>query len=168
MKRVFIILLGIFALGLGQAQAQINPDYLSMKKGKFYDENGRVLTDGQMRQIIGNQIFEETYRGATKQFKAGKSLITWGAVGLGVGAAASVACTVLYEDSYDDALIAGVYGGYALAALGAVALEAGIPLKIIGRSRLNWIADNYNESKTISLHMTGCPVAPGLGLALVF
>lgn len=168
MKRVFIILMGIFALGLGQAQAQINPDYLSMKKGKFYDENGRVLTDGQMRQIIGNQIFEETYRGATKQFKAGKSLITWGAIGLGVGAVAAGACTALYQDSYDDALIAGAYGGYALATLGAIALEVGIPLKIIGKSRLNWIADNYNESKTISLHVTGCPVAPGLGLALVF
>ena len=96
MKKMLILLLGILALGLCQAQAQINPDYLSMRKGKFYDENGRVLTDGQMRQIIGNQIYEETYRGATKQFNAGKSLITWGAIGLGVGTVASVACTVLY------------------------------------------------------------------------
>ena len=168
MNKVFFIIFGILALGIGQAQAQINPEYLEMSKGKFYDETGRRLIDTQMRKIIGDQIYDETYVGASKQFRAGKKLITLGAIGFGVGVAAGTTCLVLSEENDDDALAMGAVGGYALAALGALALEVGIPLKIIGRSRLNWIADNYNETKNVSLRVTGCSAAPGLGLALVF
>ena len=175
MKRALFIILGVLAIGLGQARAQVNPDYLSMKKGQFFDENGNVLTEGQIRQVIGDQIFEETYLGASKQFQAGKKLITFGAIGLGVGLVSAIGCGVAYNNHYEsegvenESLAAGMIGGYVLAVLGELALDAGIPLAIIGKSRLNWIADDYNEkTRNISMHVTGCSAGPGLGLAIVF
>ena len=170
MKKVFIVLLGILAIGLGRVQAQIMPEYIEMSKGSFYDEKGNRLTDGQMRQIIGDELFGETYRGATKQFNTGKKLITFGSIGLGVGAVAAATCAVLYNyDEYEsDALLAGVYAGSALATMGILALDVGIPFHVIGKKRLNWIADDYNESKDYTLRVTGSSAGTGLGLALVF
>jgi hypothetical protein len=56
-----------------------------------------------------------------------------------------------------------------VAVLGGVALDVGIPLTIIGKSRLNWIADDYNAKQSgVSLQLTGCSAGPGIGLALVF
>ena len=168
MKKILIVILAILSLGLVQAQAQINPDYLTMKKGKFYDETGRVLNDYQMQQIVGNQIYEETLTGATKQFNAGKNLITWGIVDVGVGLVAGAGCYALALETGDVNYIYGMYAGTALMSIGALLLDIGIPLKIIGRSRLNWVADDYNNKKTIALHITGCSTAPGLGLAIDF
>ena len=170
MKKVLIVLLGILAIGQGRVQAQIMPEHIEMSKGSFYDENGNRLSDGQMRQIIGDRIFEETYRGATKQFNTGKKLITVGAITLGVGAVSAITCAAIYGyDEYESgALLAGVYAGCVIAAMGALALDVGIPFKVIGRNRLDWIAEDYNESKGYALHVTGSSSGPGLGLALVF
>ena len=168
MKRALILLLGVLALGLGQVRAQVMPEYLEMNKGRFYDENGNRLTDGQMRSIIGDKIYEETYIGATKQFNAGKKLITFGAIGFGVGLVSAVTCAALYDSYEEDVYLGGVYLGSAIGILGALALNAGIPLKIFGKSRLYWIADDYNESKGYTLRVTGSSAGPGLGLALVF
>jgi hypothetical protein len=173
MKKALILLLGILVLGIGQAQAQMNPDFISMKKGKFYDENGMVLSPEQIKQIIGNEIYKDTYLGATKQYKAGKTLVAAGAIGFGVGIATAVGCAAKYNsdeylDTIDETLEAGIYGGYILAVLGGLALDAGIPFLIIGKNRLNWIAENYNETKSVSLRLTGCSAGTGLGLALVF
>ena len=156
------------AIGLGQVRAQVMPEYLEMNRGRFYDENGHRLTDGQMRNIIGDKIYEETYIGATKQFNAGKKLITFGAIGFGVGLASAVCSTALYNYYEEDVYLGGIYLGCVVGGLGALALNAGIPLKIFGKSRLYWIADDYNESKGYTLHVTGCSAGPGLGLALVF
>ena len=40
----------------------------------------------------------------------------------------------------------GFAGGVALLAAGDICLSVGIPLQIIGKKRLNWIADEYNHS----------------------
>ena len=168
MKRALILLLGILAIGLGQVRAQVMPEYLEMSRGRFYDENGTLLTDGQIRNIIGDKIFEETYIGATKQFNAGKKLITFGAIGFGVGLVTAIGSTALYNYYEEDVFLVGTYLGSAIGVLGALALNAGIPLKIFGKSRLYWIADDYNESKGYTLRVIGSSAGPGLGLALVF
>ena len=178
MKKLFIVLFGILCLGMSQAQAQ----YISFNKGHVSDETGAVLNDDQILQLIGSQIYDETYVGAMKQLKVGKRLITWGAVGAGVGVATAVACAVtgdwyshLSEEEYvftnsEKMLMAGYVGGIIVAALGGTALDVGIPFACIGKSRLNWIAENYNETakKTVALRVTGCSVGTGLGVAIVF
>ena len=100
-------------------------------------------------------------------------MVAAGAIGFGVGIATAVGCAAKYNsdeylDTIDETLEAGIYGGYILAVLGGLALDAGIPFLIIGKNRLNWIAENYNETKSVSLRLTGCSAGTGLGLALVF
>ncbi|MBQ9888768.1 MAG: hypothetical protein IJM41_05960 [Bacteroidales bacterium] len=186
MKKFFIILFGVLCLGMSQAQAQYNPASLTFSKGQFFDQNGTVLNVDQISQIIGSDIFNETYLGAMKQYKAGKNLVTAGAVGLGVGVAAAVGCVVSgdwYSKMYDDeedytptnsekTLMAGFVGGVIVAILGGTALDVGIPLLSIGKSRLSWIADNYNETRgaqnTVALRVTGCSAGPGIGVSIVF
>lgn len=184
MKKFFIILFGVLCLGMSQAQAQYNPGNLTFSKGQFYDGNGTVLNVDQISQIIGNDIFNETYLGSMKQYKAGKNLVTAGAVGLGVGVAAAVGCVVsgdwyshTDEEDYkytnsDKTMMAGFVGGIIVAALGGTALGVGIPLLSVGKSRLSWIADNYNETRgaqnTVALRVTGCSAGPGVGVSIVF
>ena len=50
--------------------------------------------------------------------------------------------------------------------LGGTALSAGIPLKVIGQSRLNWVENDFNERHTASLHLGATP--NGVGLAFRF
>ena len=61
-----------------------------------------------------------------------------------------------------------IIGGVVVAALGGTALDVGIPLLSIGKSRLSWIADNYNADSAVTLRVTGCSAAPGIGLAIAF
>ncbi|MBQ1168169.1 MAG: hypothetical protein IIU16_05955 [Bacteroidales bacterium] len=175
MKRFISVLTAFLALGLGLAQAQVMPKYLDVEKGQFSNGNGVYYSDAEMLDIIGPEIFNETYVGAQKQYKAGGVLITTGAITLGVGALmAGAFLGVAAMDYQDSGEIAprhalGYTSSLLLAAAGGSALTAGIPLRFIGRSRLNWIAEDYNDKQSnVQLHITGCPVGTGLGLALVF
>jgi hypothetical protein len=54
-----------------------------------------------------------------------------------------------------------------LAATGAVLLDVGIPFRVIGQSRLNWVENDYNErNRDITLHFGAAP--SGIGLTLTF
>ena len=59
-----------------------------------------------------------------------------------------------------------ILGGTLLMSAGALALDAGIPLAIIGKKRLNWIADDYNARKGLAYQVGVTP--NGVGLALRF
>ena len=179
MKRYLILLIAFLALGVSYAHAQIMPDYLSVSKGQFYDQDGNAIDSAELRQIIGNEIYNATYVGANKQYKVGKKLILWGAIGAGVGLVSYVACVAgiasnqLNGSSYrpgEDPLWGGVMAGATLLVLGDCALAAGIPLTIIGKSRMNWIANDYNEKQQsrVSVNLTGCSAGYGLGLAINF
>ena len=172
MKRFILILVAFASLGAALAQAQVKPSALISQKGQLLDEYGTVYSAADIKEIIGEDIFNETYLGATKQYRAGKSLITWGAVGMGVGLVTatlgyvSVGVSQPYVTWESYAL---VYSGLIIATLGETALAVGIPLKCIGRSRLNWIAEDYNgKASRVTLNVTGCRNGYGLGLALNF
>ena len=179
MKHVVLFLVSLFVLGASFAQAQVKPDCLTVKKGQFFDQNGSVISSSQLQQIIGNQVYNDTYVGALKQYKTGKSLILWGAIGAGIGWLGYIGCAGAYANKYgttfkngqmpEDPLLAGMLGGAVIGSLGSAALAAGIPLNVIGKKRLNWIADDYNgKASNVSLKVTGSPVGYGLGLALNF
>ena len=178
MKRILVFFVAFITLSVCFAQAQVKPNYLKMNKGQFFNENGAVISSSQLQAIIGDDIYNETYVGAIKQYKTGKNLVLWGAIGAGVGlvalggfsaAMASKYGNKLPQEAQKDPLLLGLAGGYVLTAAGTTALAVGIPLTTIGKKRLNWIADDYNEKQSkISLNMIGCPAGYGVGLALNF
>ena len=177
MKRIAMLLVALLAMGAGLAQAQINADMLMRVKGQLADAEGNVLSDAEVLDLIGAQIYNETYVGATKQYNAGKQLIAWGIVGSGAGLLSAMIGGVIYalganEGNYTLAQLGGItlYGGALLMSVGSSLLAAGIPLNVIGKSRLNWIADDYNgkQEPPVTLRLTGCSAGTGLGLAIVF
>ena len=145
------------------------------------DARGNILSDHEVLTLIGEQVYDETYVGAQKQRKAGKTLI-WSGIGGLVGGGvlygaglAKIADKVTQNSSKEEiqtALEANpgsagmILGGTLLMAAGGVALDAGIPLAIIGKKRLNWVADDYNARKNLAYQIGATP--SGVGLAVRF
>ena len=186
MKKI-ISLCGLAAAFLCLAQnanAQYLPNQIHRDGAGFCDEHHRALSDSELIDAVGIDIFEETVLGARKQYNAGRKLITGGAIGMGAGLVSTLAGTAFivasgatyyesgqtrYEIVNDGYAIAGAgflaLGISALAA-GSAALSAGIPLKVIGQSRLNWVENDYNERQGYTLHVGAAP--HGVGLTLNF
>lgn len=154
--------------------------------------NGKELTENEIRQLVGDEIFTQTYEGAVKQRKLGKVLtISGGAAaggGLAVMAIGLLGSTLFVTDtyyynpnnpsqtwghtySYDDNLdemIPIITAGYLLMGAGLTALSAGIPLSIIGNKRLDWIASDYNQRSGYQATLSMGFNRYGIGLALKF
>lgn len=153
--------------GAAYASAQrISDREIEFRGGHLRDADGNILRDFEVQDLVGREIYRQTYVGACKQYKAGKGLIIGGSAAIVSGIAASViSASVIGPDAFnaihsrdvdqvntylknnkDKAIgIAGFFGGIALASIGGICLDAGIPLAIIGKSRLNWVAEDYNE-----------------------
>ena len=147
------------------------------KGADLVSQNGVTLSDQDIMSIVGNDVFDQTVIGARKQYKAGKGLITGGIIGIGAGLAGSVLSGVkAANDGYKDfetavendgAVLAMYLGSVAALSLGSAALTAGIPLKIIGKKRLDWVAEEANRvSGNVSLNVGATP--NGFGIALNF
>ena len=116
-----------------------------IKPEDLVDSEGNVIKPEDIRFYIGNQIYEDTYVGARKQLRSGKTLV-W------IGAPVAVAGIVmmiagLNSMEYDDGEYYdyGLYSAGLLAGLaGSTCIDVGIPLLVIGKKRLEWIADDYN------------------------
>ena len=180
-----LILCGLVAafLSLTQtANAQYLPQRIHRDGANFVDERGRNLSDGDLIEAVGVDIFEETVIGARKQYTAGRKLLISGIAGLGVGVVGVVAGAAMvaasgphqnangevyfdYPDKADSGAVVVVLSSLA-AALGGTALSAGIPLKVIGQSRLNWVENDYNERQGYTLRFGATP--HGVGLAVRF
>lgn len=192
MKKIVILAIAAAAFIASSvvANAQYRPSSLSQHLAGFEDENGHELTDQEVFQLIGEDIYNETYRGASKQYKTGRTLIIVGAatagaglVGTIVGAVATVNAIdqghVTYQTkngqrvikNYDStaALAAvGFAGGVVLLTGGVACLSAGIPLNVIGRKRLEWIANEYNHQAVSSASLRVGLTNYGAGLVLNF
>jgi hypothetical protein len=159
----------------------------------FVDNRGVTLSDQELIGLIGDDIYFDTVVGARKQYNVGRKLIRGGAISMGAGFLAMLGGTALmyasggsgyysdyyhgnYPDRYyyDGGSESGMASGALLYVSGAIALtvgglvlEAGIPLKIIGKSRLNWVENDFNDrSRGTSLHFGAAP--SGLGMTLTF
>lgn len=160
---------------------------------KFVDNRGGTLSDRDLIELIGDDVFFDTVVGARKQYNAGRKLIRGGAISMGAGVLAMIGgAAVMYASGgsgyYSDYYYGNYperyyYGGgsetgmasgallYVTGAIattvGALVLEAGIPLKIIGKSRLNWVENDFNDrSRDASVHFGAAP--SGLGMTLTF
>ena len=190
MKRILKIG-GIIAAFLCLSQ-NVQAQYVSQihRDGdSFVDDRGYDLSDKELVDLIGEDIYYETVVGARKQYNAGNRLIRSGAICGGVGLTGIVAGAIalassetewdsemFYDgDYYDDVDLDGLATagiilmatGSVLAATGAVLLDVGIPFRVIGQSRLNWVENDYNErNRDITLHFGAAP--SGIGLTLTF
>ncbi len=170
MKKIIVLAIAAVAFiasGI-TANAQYRPGTLSQHRAGLEDENGHTLTDQEVFLLIGEDVYNQTYAGACKQYKTGKILTIVGAATAGVGLVGTIAGSVAtvyaienghvtYETQngqkvvkgYDDKAALAVLGfaaGATLLAAGDICLSVGIPLQIIGKKRLDWIATEYNHS----------------------
>lgn len=173
-----VFLVGCFLALLCLAQ-NANAQYatsLHREHAKLVDDRGLTLSDNEVLNLIGDDIYNETYVGAKKQCKAGRALIWSGAASTVAGVGMMMWGQELFTDSpYMHGLgtetqgqvgLALCLGGLLVTSLGSAALDVGIPLSIIGKRRLDWVADNYNSGTNLTCHFGATP--HGLGLTLQF
>lgn len=144
--------------------------------GKLVDSRGVVLSDNEVMNLIGDEIYNATYLGAKKQCKIGRTLIWSGVAGMVAGTGMMMWGQELFTDSpYMQGIgtetegkvgLALCVGGLLVNSLGSAALNVGIPLSIVGNKRLDWIADNYNGSANLTFQVGAAP--NGFGLTLRF
>ena len=192
MKR-FLLISGLFAAFLCLTQ-NANAQYAQIHRDgdTFVNNTGQTLSDAELIDLVGERIYFDTVVGARKQYNAGRKLITGGLIGMGTGyLAASLGTYMLvknsgstvyyyrYNDNYPDRYdyrepdsLGAVTGallavtGYAALMSGYLAINAGIPLKIIGKSRLNWVENEFNERPAVTCQFG--PTPHGVGLSLQF
>ena len=170
MKKIIVLAIAAVAfIASGVvANAQYRPSTLSQHRAGLEDENGHTLTDQEVFLLIGEDVYNQTYAGACKQYKTGKILTIVGAATTGVGLVGTIAGSVATAyaianghvtceekngqkvvKEYDNKAAIAVLGltaGATLLAAGDICLSVGIPLQIIGKKRLDWIATEYNHS----------------------
>lgn len=175
MKKLILFILTFFSLSVLDSRAQ----YLELEHGRFVNEEGVVYTDREVRELIGDEVFNETYKSATNQFFTGRSLFYGGIITsaagftIMVGTAMALAARSLELDDLDGPAPYGYVGmmmlGWTGAVVGEILLNIGIPFWIIGGSRLHWIEDDYRDrQRGYSLRLSGSSAGPGLGLTLSF
>jgi len=164
MRKCVIIVLLLALLPAFQARAQYVPQRIEQEKGRLLDDKGEVMPDFMVQRLVGDQIYEDTYLGARKQYKTGKRLIVPGLIGMGVGVAATGVATVKFFSNYiemwgpptEDSWahlgeatdsVSWIYRGIGIVGVGYAMFTAGLIFKTIGWKRLEWVADEYNEGQ---------------------
>lgn len=171
MKHFAFTILGL-VLAVFAAQAQYLPTRLQQAGASLVNENGEALSNQEVLLAVGQQIFDETYVGAVKQYNAGRKLLSGGAVAMGAGLGVTVASAILFANadlSYttDSRGVrhyrnlgtkgavgyAGVCAGVAAIVTGFEVLSAGIVFKSIGAKRLQWVASDYNAKAPVAIRI---------------
>ena len=151
---------------------RVLPGRISYRNGKLYDSMGNLIRPEIVSYYIGDQIYDETYTGARKQFRAGKTLALVGIPTLIAGTCLMIAGICNFSEDSDTLWLTGAMLGYA----GGVCVDVGVPLWIIGSKRMKWVASAYNSRLSSSLDRpAGSRPRPyvstsstGIGLALNF
>lgn len=158
--------------------------YMERKKNNLRLD-GKQLSEADLRQMFGNKEFD-TYKGATRQCRSGRTLIACGWASVGVGLVCSFISGVNAEivgydinsqgamvEVYSPEPVTFVTGVVSLVA-GNLMLPTGYVLRGIGRGRLSRLAEGYNaaqttQSSTLQLGpalMTTFDNKPAMGLLL--
>ena len=152
MKHIITLLLFICAFAF-TSQAQ----YIHRDNTNFITDTGVQLTDSELISIIGQDTFYETVVGARKQYEAGGNLIFGGSLAFMSG----IICYAV--GAYDSDFGYFLTGTFLLG--GAATLDAGIVLRIIGKSRLNWV-ESYANKNYSSINLGVTP--NGFGISMTF
>jgi hypothetical protein len=157
-----------------------SPDRIKLSHGNFYDQNGVWLDEAQVRSLFGDDIYQETFVGARKQYRAGRNLLTGGLIVIGAG----VACALLADadihapdfsdepgyprETHDHSAEDRMFLGALIVLAGGTAINVGIPLMIIGTRRLAWMEDEYNSRPKHAWSLAFRQTRNGAGLVLSF
>lgn len=155
MKRFLFVLSFLLTLSFA-AQGQLRWDHGKILRGD------KVLSEQEILDAIGNEVYEETYVGALRQRNSGLGLVISGGVVSAAGLGAYVGSLVSLGKGNRAALPLTALGIGTLAA-GTTLLSVGIPLLVIGNKRLHWVVDNANQQPMIIT-----PAPSGVGLCLNF
>lgn len=182
MKKIFVI---VFLVALSAALAQdVFAQYampVTRQNANLVDRNGVVLSDDDIIDLVGLEIYEETVVGARRQMRSGKSLIIGGAAGIGTGLVFSVfahAAMAKNKVEYDRDMMDGHRDVYtfgrapglfllsaAFSTAGVLALGGGIAFRSIGKARLGWVAEQCNpRTRDVALEWSATPAGAGLVL----
>ena len=137
------------------------------RDGRHLTLDGRQLLDAEVKQLVGSQNYE-TYLGAKKQITTGNVFM-----GVFIGTAAAAAAIMVTGAATDNMDL--VYLGYIPAIAADVSLPLWIVFSSIGKGRMNWVANEYNNGKSVSFNLSpsvmGCNTMPdqanlGVGMTL--
>ena len=178
MKKTIVFLCAAFALLCVSFNASAQFAAPIMRHGTdLVDQNGHKLTDNEIIDLVGADIYGETVVGARKQMRAGTGLIIGGGVTLAAGLAGCFyagyefgqsGMTDVKEYMKQNETVAGIYfASYAVSAVGALALGGGLAFHFVGKSRLNWAEEQCNDAISHVILDFG-PTANGAGLVLRF
>ena len=137
------------------------------RDGKYLTLDGRQLSDSEVKQLVGPQNYE-TYLGAQKQIATGKVFM-----GVFIGMAGATVALLM------PGVVANNKNMVKMSQISAVAADVCLPLWIvfssIGKGRLGWVAEQYNDSKSVSFNLSPsvmrCGASPeqaNLGLGMTF
>ena len=192
MKKLFVFALSAAVAFLAAnvvASAQYLPGSLNHHRGSLVDEQGHVLTNQEVLNLIGEEDYNKTYTGAVKQYKSGNALLITGIATGGAGLVGTIAgaiatdyglrtnhityerdnkgkITKINADTKGTLAVVGFAAGISLLTAGITCLSVGIPLKVIGTKRLDWIADDYNKDAAATIRFGAGQY--GTGIVMTF
>ena len=144
------------------------------RSGRNLELNGRELSDEEVRALVGEKNYN-TYLGAQKQIGTGKAFcgVFWATFG---AATALIVSAYVFDDRYGPNRPL-LFSGYAMAGVSDVSLPLWIVFSSIGKSRMNWVADDYNKQNksTYSFNLSpsimrssAYPDQANLGMGMTF
>lgn len=171
---LFVLQMGeVERIDLTQGTAQLQP--MSTGQGGRMERssyhlllNGQPQSDEQLSMLLGSEGYD-SYCGARRQFRSGRTMLRLGWVAAGLTAASVVAALAFPVEVPPGTTVevgSGIYIYYTtisgstymanpvLMGLGSLNLAAacalipmGVVFKNIGKGRLNWLADEYNAAQ---------------------
>lgn len=142
---------------------------LMVRDGMDLKLDGRILSDSEVRDLVGEANFE-TYLDAKNQIKNSKTYMSIFIIS-GVATAALMFAGLVAKN------MTIIYVGYIPALVANVTLPLMCIYSGIGKGRMNWVANEYNEqnkssySFNISPSIMRCNVQPAqanLGIGMTF
>jgi hypothetical protein len=157
------LIAGMALMACLSARAQSPAGRLFYEGKGDYSIGGKQLSDGELCNLIGDNVYYNTYLSAQKQRKLGLPLGIVGASLLGATVAwYAIAIDAPWVHEKDVIISSGIVGGIGLVA------SAGFALYFIGNGRLKWIAEDYNSRNGYAMDLSFGPAPHGIGLTLNF
>jgi len=125
--------------------------------------SGTHLTEGELYDLLGDEVYYETYLPAQKQRRIGLPV---GIAGAGLLGATAVWYAVSIDTDWVEEKTVVISSSIAWTV--GFAASAGLAYYIIGNKRLKWIADDYNRRNGSAASLQVGPTLNGIGLVLNF
>lgn len=168
MKRIILIIAALASFALSSfAQSHLTDGQLYVVGEQFY-MNGLPLNDGELKDLLGEEMYNDDYLSARKKLRVSNTLGYIGGtlVGTGVGCALGNAISTLAYGGEFYARPYIVYGGIAVIGLIPSILHFSMSRK--GMETYARIAETYNKNTGKIMELSISPASSGFGIAFNF